>query len=145
MLGARLTFCGAWPGRNHCVTLRLYQFSRGANSISDTRGRHPDLGCHLRSPAAAQRSPVGPAILRPTTDPWPTSDPQPEIDSNWLFLITSGRDGGRESTSIHVYGRKVSQKSHKEKNEWPAGRPAVITPFRHLYLWNGMINSRGAC
>ena len=45
-------------------------------------------------------------------------------------LLRAEREARSESTSI--YRRKVSM----------SGRPAVVTLFERLFLWNGMTNSR---
>ena len=54
--------------------------------------------------------------------------PSPIKASYWL--LRAEREARSESTSI--YRRKVSM----------SGRPAVVTLFERLFLWNGMTNSR---
>ena len=53
--------------------------------------------------------------------------------SKYIWLRAE-REARSESTSI--YRRKVSMSGR------PAGRPAVVTLFERLFLWNGMTNSR---
>ena len=48
-------------------------------------------------------------------------------------LITSG---ARSAERVYFY---IPEKSQYER---PAGRPAVVTLFERLFLWNGMTNSR---
>ena len=50
-----------------------------------------------------------------------------------LGLITSG---ARSAERVYFY---IPEKSQYER---PAGRPAVVTLFERLFLWNGMTNSR---
>ena len=48
-------------------------------------------------------------------------------------VITSG---ARSAERVYFY---IPEKSQYER---PAGRPAVVTLFERLFLWNGMTNSR---
>ena len=50
-----------------------------------------------------------------------------------LGVITSG---ARSAERVYFY---IPEKSQYER---PAGRPAVVTLFERLFLWNGMTNSR---
>ena len=70
---------------------------------------------------------------------------------NWLFCVpfsttnllafTSRNDmiitsGARSAERVFFY---IPEKSQYER---PAGRPAVVTLFERIFLWNGMTNSR---
>ena len=51
----------------------------------------------------------------------------------WSLVITSG---ARSAERVYFY---IPEKSQYER---PAGRPAVVTLFERLFLWNRMTNSR---
>ena len=55
------------------------------------------------------------------------------IADQGVILVTSG---ARSAERVYFY---IPEKSQYER---PAGRPAVVTLFERLFLWNGMTNSR---
>ena len=63
--------------------------------------------------------------------PWRSADCN-LLSGDVFANITSSRDSGRESRYFytHIYGRKVCM----------SGRPAMVTLFRRLYLWNAKIS-----
>ena len=57
----------------------------------------------------------------------------PVADVYRVVVVTSG---ARSAERVYFY---IPEKSQYER---PAGRPAVVTLFERLFLWNGMTNSR---
>ena len=56
-----------------------------------------------------------------------------DLGQSLKSMITSG---ARSAERVYFY---IPEKSQYER---PAGRPAVVTLFERLFLWNGMTNSR---